>query len=180
MRELSRTAWHESGHAVAAFVFARRISRVTANLDGNGGVSCDFLRPEARTHFRRRIWRQLVEEEIVICLAGPLTEEIAAAGADDDSGSIDLQHVRGWMRELNMEPEDSALAPFAARTITLLTEPRTWRAVGQLARRLIRARKISGAEVERLCRALDVPRVGSSYSRSAVKGERIRKHYENR
>jgi hypothetical protein len=61
------------------------------------------------------------------------------------------------------------LEVFIELTRQLLDQPLIWRAVRRLARRLVRERNISGAEVEGFFKELDVPRVGGSYSRSVTR-----------
>ena len=106
MRELYRVAWHEAGHAIAAFHYRRPIRLVTADVEGTGATRCLELKADARSMFRGRVWRQLVQQEIVICLAGPIAEEIEHG--DAESAEIDLQMARKWLAELMMQ-EDLAL-----------------------------------------------------------------------
>ncbi|HTR34925.1 MAG TPA: hypothetical protein VMH80_03420 [Bryobacteraceae bacterium] len=156
IEELYRAAWHESGHAIAAYRCQRPIRRIEVDLEGVGMTRCASVRRQARDHFSGRDWRGLVEQEICICLAGPIAEEITH-GRNAQSARVDLQHAHEWLSEL-MVPDDSVLLTFTARARALLMEPRSWRAVGQVARRLIQGRTISGAGVDAICGALQVPR----------------------
>ncbi len=155
MTELYRAAYHEAGHAVAAFHYHRSIRGVTVDTEGSGGTFCAALHPRARGRFPDAAWRRLVEEEICICLAGPIAEGIAH-GAAVESAEIDLKHVQRWMGEL--EVPNAALVTFVARARAVLREPRTWNAVRTVARRLIQGRRISGADVDAIFRAHNVPR----------------------
>jgi Peptidase family M41 len=164
LSKLYRAAFHEAGHAIAAFHYRRPIRLIRIDREGEGGTYCQALQHGARSSFRRRVWRTLVQQEICICLAGPIAEEIAH-GKNAESAEIDLQHAHEWLREL-MAPDDGDLVTFASRTRELLTEPQTWNAVHNVARRLMQVRWITGADVNTVCHALKVPRVKRSYQKA--------------
>ena len=154
-QELCASAHHEAGHAVA-YRYGRPVRQIEIDGEGSGLTRCLGLKADARRMFRRRVWQTLVQQEICICLAGPLAEEIAH-GRNTESAKIDLQHARRWLGEL-MVPDDSILTTFATQTRELLIEPETWNAVRTVARRLIQGRKITGPQVDTICHALRVPR----------------------
>ncbi len=153
-KELCASAYHEAGHALAAYRYGRPVLKIEIDGEGSGATRCLGLKPDARRMFRRRVWRELVQQEILIALAGPLAEEIKY-GKNAESAKIDWQHAHRWLAELDMQ---NALATFATQTRELLTEPATWNAVRTVARRLIQGRKITGPEVEAICRAQGVSR----------------------
>jgi ATP-dependent Zn protease len=156
LSKLYSAAFHEAGHALAAYRYRRPIRLIRIDREGEGGTYCQALQHGARSSFRRRVWRTLVQQEICICLAGPIAEEIAH-GKNAESAEIDLQHAHEWLREL-MVPDNSALVTFATRTRELLIEKQTWIAVRHVAARLLQVRRITGSEVERICHGLEVPR----------------------
>jgi hypothetical protein len=164
LSNLCRAAFHEAGHAIAAFHYRRPIRLIRVDRHGEGSAYCDALQHGVRNRFRRRVWQTLVQQEICICLAGPIAEEIAH-GSDAESSDIDLHHAKDWLREL-MVPDDSALVTFASRTRELLTERQTWRAASEIARRLIQTRRIIGADVGTICHALKVPRTERLYQKA--------------
>jgi len=173
IEDLYRAAWHEAGHAIAAYRYGRPIRLVTADTKGEGGTFCHALQPGARSRFRGRVWSELVKQEICICLAGPIAEEIKH-GAAEDSVKIDIQMARRWLGEI-MVQEALGLAMLTARTRKLLTEPQTWNAVGDVARRLIQGRKIRGTDVNTICHSHQVQRDGICINRrTRVSGRLVR------
>jgi hypothetical protein len=145
-------AIHEAAHAVAAFCFRRKITSVRINGDGTGLVRCeafklsDAIPEQQRT---RGAW-----EETLICLAGPIAERRFVG----DETRIDLKMACEWLKALGA---DRSLKRLAIReTDRLLRE--NWEAVAAVGRRLMRARFMSGAEVERVCRLLIPERVSSA------------------
>jgi ATP-dependent Zn protease len=162
LSKLYSAAFHEAGHALAAYRYRRPIRLIRIDREGEGSTYCQALQHGARSSFRRRVWRTLVQQEICICLAGPIAEKIAH-GKNAESAVIDLQHAHEWLREL-MVSDYGALATFATRTRELLIEQQTWIAVRHVAARLLQVRGITGREVNTICDALKVPRVRSSYS----------------
>ncbi len=98
-------------------------------------------------------------QEIMINLAGMVCEGLKHGTADLDAAGVDLRTIHRWLRELEMQ--NSAVLTFAEQTRGILTDQRTWAAVERIAKRLLQARQITGADVERICHALEVPRVES-------------------
>jgi hypothetical protein len=75
-RQLERTAYHEAGHAVAAWVQHRRFTRVTIVPQGDVLGSCRFARlptfhPDSDTDQKTQWW---IEREILHLLAGIAAE----------------------------------------------------------------------------------------------------------
>ena len=150
--------FHEAGHAILAFVFGRRIGAVETNRDGSGGVRCATLRANARDRFSRAEWRRLVTQEIFICYAGPVAEMCASGTMRPELWAVDIETAREWFRELRADPRRAR--PIALQiTRDLLSAPRTWRAVEMIAAHLVKRGRLSGEQLEAVCRACGVQRV---------------------
>ncbi len=151
--EFWKAAIHEAGHGVMAYCFGRTIRRIRIHADGTGGVHCAALKENSRAKFPEGVWRRLVQEEIMICLGGPLAEQKFDGSFSRESASVDLERANLWLKELDSRAE---IRQFADRTVAHLR--RHWPAVPILAGRLLRARQMNGAEVEAICRRAKVPR----------------------
>jgi hypothetical protein len=80
------TAVHEAGHGVMAYLLGRPFTRITVVADGDtlGSVSHkppgDWFRPDIEINGRVR---NMIEDHVMICLAGAAAEESWLAGLPD-------------------------------------------------------------------------------------------------
>jgi hypothetical protein len=157
MRQVEIAAFHEAGHALAAWHFHRPIRRVEVDAAGGGGVYCRMLKAASRPKYERRDWEDVVGQEVTICVAGPLAEHIAYRADWKNAGSIDLQTAVEWLDQLRHG--GGRMGEFIERAQEILYQPRAQDAIGEMSRRLVRVRAIDGADVERIFRAHRVPRI---------------------
>jgi hypothetical protein len=181
---IEATAHHEAGHAamIYPFWYPIRESGITIDLStpGIGNVASgrsdafvkeerDFMR--SRGHAALRAWQQRVGQEIIINIAGPMAEFRYLNGGRSPAGTlssssadvsgdiervhylIELQDPLAWPSQ---DPYEMSL--YCGWTRKLLREPRTWRAIRELAARLIQSGFVSGEDAEALFAAHKVPR----------------------
>jgi hypothetical protein len=120
-------------------------------------LRCQTLKPSARDLFPAETFQRHVEEEIMIALGGMAAETRLKIPFDAEACSVDVQNARRWLAKLGQADEVSYRS-FVRRTGQLLREPRTWRAVRTVARRLVHRGMMSGAAVDAICQELEVPR----------------------
>jgi ATP-dependent Zn protease len=149
MNSVLVVAFHEAGHAVAAYVLRRRINLVTiVGGDGhNGRVSLTELAPR---HLKRR------ERDAIIGLAGVPAERRLLGGKHDRRGFEndrlgvlelleDIAVRRGENPELVLESRISDALEEAKRIVN-----DHWPAVESLADQLLRRRTLSGRAARKL------------------------------
>ena len=156
--KLERTAYHEAGHAVAAYDQRRRISRVSIIPDFEEGTlgHCSYsqfwkdFHPDINDDSKTR---GHIETAIICCLSGHTAEARLSGrnnwvGSSQDrsaalglalyiapGGGKELQHYYNWMWE---------------RTKGLLAKPFYWDAIEALAAELLQRRDIGGQKARRI------------------------------
>jgi len=141
-----RTAVHEAGHAVVAFVLGRPIHDVSIRARGRFAGICKFQKGKGRP---TDDW---VDREMQISLAG-IAAEIRHLGRADARGAQD-----DLRRSLNLATERSGCADRAERlmkrmldrTLHLLEQPGHWPAVESIMKQLLEKETISGRAVRHL------------------------------
>jgi ATP-dependent Zn protease len=149
MNSVTVVAFHEAGHAVAAYVLRRRINLVTiVGGDGhNGRVSLTELAPR---HLKRR------ERDVVIGLAGVPAERRLLGGKHDPRGfENDRLGVLKTLRDTAMRRGEDPELLLESRVQAALKEAKSivnehWPAVESLADELLRRRTLSGRAVRKL------------------------------
>ncbi|MCX6092266.1 MAG: hypothetical protein NTX23_05315 [Candidatus Bipolaricaulota bacterium] len=150
-----RVAYHESGHAVVAFLLRRRCEYVTIIPDeGRVGHVCpadlpDSFRPETDTD---SLTRYRIEREAKIFLGG-ITAERMFTGRQVSSGSEhDLRAAAGLAQYLSGTDEEASaqLKLLLIQTQNLLSAEGNWCAVQRLADALMRERRIPWSRVRQI------------------------------
>ena len=150
------TAYHESGHAVAASMLGRPFTRVSIQPDGITLGRCSFRRPgpwfRPEVKMTRRT-RERIEERIVISLAGPhsqtrFTGEFDELGAREDFGrALELaEHVTGG----DDEESRAYVEWLTRRTVRLMRQPQFWPAVESLAGALLERGEIAYRDARKI------------------------------
>lgn len=146
-------AYHEAGHAVAAFYLGLRVREVSIvpDADALGHVSWKPMPPSFRpdAEVSPRV-RDRIEREAIATLAGPWAEEKAGgddawrtSGSDLDDSVALLQYLCASDDELQAYLH---LVSIRARNLV----ERLWDSIDALAHQLLAKRRLSGEEVRRL------------------------------
>lgn len=151
LKKLERTAYHEAGHAVAAYCLKRSFNYVSilGDADSLGKVETRHMRNFDLDGDLSQRTEHLVRREIVLKLAGPLAVELAAGktghwdgflgGAYDIPAAFELaQSVAG-----SVEESDGFIHWLWEYTRNLLALPFNWAAVEALAATLLRDGRVS-------------------------------------
>lgn len=138
-----RTATHEAGHAVVAFVLGRPVQEVSIRARGRFAGVCKFQKGKGRP---TDDW---LDREIQIMLAG-IAAEVRRLGKADLRGAQD--DLRRSMELASQRAGCSArgerlLKRILDRTQHLLDQPGHWRAVEILTALLVEKETISGRTV---------------------------------
>jgi hypothetical protein len=149
--ELLATAYHEAGHAVMAMILGRNIQKVTIKPGQvqTGGVRlgvCE-LGPG-----RSRSSQDLIEDEVMILLAGMVAESKFTGQYCERGAAQDLRYVAAMLRDRGgSEPQMQRLQRrILDKTEHILHDPAHCRAIGQVATELIQRTTISGRSVRHI------------------------------
>jgi hypothetical protein len=159
MDERFQAAFHEAGHSLAAYRLGRRLGDASVDRDGAG-----FARTFAIALHRRKTmlapqWSAECVAEALICHAGPTAERQYAGGLKRGmlrAWRTDMEMVHEWLAKAD---SNVSVEQIAKRTQELLVEPRSWRAVNDIAAWLLLRGSLSGKVIERICREQNVPLV---------------------
>ncbi len=156
-REREATAYHEAGHAVAAFEVGAVIHRVSIiqTEDMFGAVESgrpSWLRNDMM-HARSRLW---AEARILWTLAGPVTEarhtgrrnRVGASSDYRTCADLALSMCQGESEEAN-----ALLRWLELRARNLLALPFVWGPVVALAAALLERETLTGRQARAICRA---------------------------
>ena len=148
-KKLKATAYHEAGHAVAAFAMGKRFKKVSvipnSDEDSLGRVSgCGWkskLNPEFDDGARVR---NLVEAQIIILLAGPVAEAKLTGQFNHIGASKDYEYVVRYASYLTGSSDETTayINWLIEKTKNVLSTYR-WNALEQLADELIKRREIA-------------------------------------
>jgi hypothetical protein len=156
--KLERTAYHEAGHAVAAYVLHRALGHVSIEPERGslGHMKTrrfeESFQPDAEV---KRGTRERLEKEIMVCLAGPIAERrfvgrlrqdtIVGASRDFNDAARCADCLCG-----NSEETDAYLAWLSVRATNLIKLAWHWRAIQTLAEALLEHRRIGHRKVREI------------------------------
>jgi len=158
---LERTAYHEAGHAVAAYVFKRPIDKLTIvpDADSYGAAHYragwfDHLKPDVQITIRTR---ERLEAGIVCGLAGTAAEMIFAGPEAEKLAGTDLAQVATCADYLTggIEEAEAYLKWLVIRTDALLQREPRWSCVEVLAAALLKRRHLSGRRARQIIRSTE-------------------------
>jgi hypothetical protein len=153
MREIEATAYHEAGHAVAAFHLGRPISRVTITPDGNvlGSVRHypirgKWLQPDVVIDTRTE---KFLEASITVLLAGPSAERKARGRWNHTGASSDRERAGDLaFRLVGSEKQLQRYWAWREQIASDLWENAyVWEQVQRLAAELLKRKTMSGRAV---------------------------------
>jgi ATP-dependent Zn protease len=149
---IGEIAFHEAGHAAAAYALRRQIEKASINPHDRNAPSISLTTLGSR-HLKRR------GRNAVIALAGAAAErkhrggKYDRLGADDDFRNArelleELAIVRGEDPDVVVKPRVGAAIDMANRIVD-----EQWRSIESVADELLRRQELSGRTVRRLLRA---------------------------
>jgi hypothetical protein len=188
-RLLKIAAYHQAGHAVMAYINHEFLSSGVAISEEGTGLSTlqdrywtrQREQRSQRQRLRRNFNRPEIYSDICISLAGPTAELLFLhrnVCLESLFDSPDVESVLRKLREMYRKhrigrglPEYLLRSFFLPRTVDVLSSPRVWKAVREIARQLIKHRKLSGDLIEQICSRTGVARFNKSLpSSGAAKG----------
>jgi ATP-dependent Zn protease len=178
MRTVRRTstAYHEAGHAVAAFTYHKRLHRVSIQADHDAGllgyVKLAHGIGEAIAYADPEKYLRRVTENVVISLAGVVAEQEHTRGKHNWAGADRDRHNAADLASYVVSDEE--LAPYVA---WLMVRARVlikwhWRAVDALAQELLVREEMTGAEATAFIRRTfveDVARMAADFAGAATR-----------
>lgn len=156
--KLKKTAYHEAGHAVAAFAMNKRFTRVSiiANPDDNSLgrlLGCGWnskLNPEFDGGVRLR---NRVEAQIIVFLAGPVAEAKLTGHYNHIGASKDYHDAVSFAGYVTgSSKETSAYINWLLEKTKNLLSNYNWDAVKMLADELIKRREIGYMTTRKIIR----------------------------
>ena len=152
MSELERTAYHEAGHAVAAFALNRRVRSVTVIPDGdtlgqNLYGKARMIQPDAGVDRRTR---NEIERRFICAMAGWAVEaKLNPRRRGIATGSNDLQHASDLASYVVGSAEElEAYSNWLwIRTKQLIALPHYWAAIEALAGELVTHKRLGERRV---------------------------------
>ena len=181
---LNLAAHHQAGHAVMAYIHHEFLRIGVAISEEGTGLSIlqdrYWKRQREQRSQRQSLIRSLNSDEFLndacISLAGPIAELLFLRYACLESlfYSPDIESVQRKLRDMypgfRREEWGFLLCFCLSHTTDVLSSPRNWRAVTEIARQLIKHRKISGEVIEKICGLTGVARRRIPPCSGAAKG----------
>lgn len=156
-----RTAYHEAGHAVAAFSYNKRLHKVSIKTDHDAGllgyVKSTWRIGEAMTYGEADRHLRLVTEGVTILLAGVVAEREHTQGRHDWTGVASDRHnaLDLALRILSDDEAPAYMKWLMVRTENLVKW--RWPAIEGMAQELLAREEMSGAEATALIRQMLYP-----------------------
>ena len=154
-KEHRATAYHEAGHAVAAFLLDRPFRRVSIIQDEEGHGHVLYRKfhkrfdPEYGSNPQKA--RFQIERAIITLMAGGEAERVHTGRRNNLGSSSDDETARDLATYIVPDWGDELVAYLKwlrIRTRNLLKSPRNWRAVEELAEALMEKGEMSAAEAK--------------------------------
>lgn len=148
LKDLERLAYHEAGHAVAAYLMNLRFKTVSIISKETGFERCHFTKwPKNYYQERNRSpkSRNLIEKEVTTVVAGHLSERMLAGETEPIGEHHDVTMAQKLLDSLcgSTEETDAYLRWQWVRTKNMLRLPLNWMMVEALATALIERRELS-------------------------------------
>ncbi|MGH2819016.1 MAG: hypothetical protein ACRDJ5_00025, partial [Actinomycetota bacterium] len=154
-RDLEVTAYHEAGHAFAAYILGRAFTRVSIRADDSTLGRCSFRTPGEWFRPDLRIdgpTRRRLEERMMISLAGPEVESLHTGRYDRDAAQEDIDRAIDHACYMSGDPlEASAYVEWLRiRTVNLLKRPETRPSLEALVARLLAREEVRYRHAKRI------------------------------
>jgi hypothetical protein len=148
---VAEVAYHEAGHVVVGHRLGLKLVDVDVLEDGEGG--------HGHTNFETPSWfvrdgrlddrkREFIEAVAITFLAGTVAEARRAGFENWEAAGFDLDSVvKEWLLLLFPAAEVAdRLKAYGAVAAGLVDDPASWQAIEKLARKLLKRRRLIGAE----------------------------------
>jgi hypothetical protein len=149
-RQLRAAAFHEAGHAVAAYHLHVRLRRISIGADEGDALGwLDLWLPHVTTDDADNIRQaQAVERDIVVLLAGAQAERVGLGRSSCPAGGVDFyEAMRRAGAICRTSDEISACLRWLQLRAHALVESPTWRQpIDRLAARLLERRQLGARE----------------------------------
>ena len=156
-RRLRATAFHEAGHAVAAYHLHLRLRRISVGGDAGDVLGwLDLWLPRVSPGDTGNIRRtQAVEREIIVLLAGAQAERVGLGRSSCPASGADFfEAMRRAEAICHTSEELSACLRWLQLRTHALIRSRTWRqAIDALAARLLERRTLGARETRAIIKA---------------------------
>jgi hypothetical protein len=168
-RQLRAAAFHEAGHAVAAYHSHVRLRRISIGADEGDALGwldlwLPHVTPDDADNVRRA---QAVERDIIVLLAGAQAERVGLGRSSCPAGGVDFYEAMRRAGAICRTSEEisACLRWLQLRTYALVRSP-TWRQqIDALAARLLECRQLGARETRALIRAA----IPTAPSRSSIR-----------
>ncbi len=154
---LRRTAYHEAGHAVAAYVLRRRFTNLSIVEDEYTLGRVSFAKHHPK--FQPDVMsfdesRSQIERDVMISAAGDAAEFLLSGRHDWRGAHQDTQNAHDMASYLCGDPEEETayVRWLWIRTQNLLRQPIHWRAIEVLAAALLEQERIGQKEARVIIR----------------------------
>ena len=148
---LERSAYHEAGHAVAAYVLGRRTTDITIAAETESVGRCQYAElrdfdPELPRPYGGPQVESVAELQILSYLAGPIAESTLTGEKDwrKTGGNGDVPRAVDLAMYLtgDIKKAESYLKRLWLQTEELITNPENWAAIEALAAELVEHHQI--------------------------------------
>jgi hypothetical protein len=154
-KQIEKTAYHEAGHAVAAFYMKRAFRYVTIEPeeDSLGHIMLkkfrDSFNPEIDSD--RKI-RKPLEKAIITSFAGPIAEQIFSGRKNIIGAKSDLRDALDYACYLcgSLEETEAYVNWLWIKTKNMIRQPAKWCSVEGLAKELLDCHKIGYMKARRI------------------------------
>ncbi|MEM7183549.1 MAG: hypothetical protein AAF518_21755 [Spirochaetota bacterium] len=157
--ELTSTAYHESGHAVMAFLQKVRIVKISIVPDERMGISGMLVKSnKILDSGDRETFLDRIESFILIAMSGMVAESILNAYNNYQGAEKDIEYIKELLQHLtyNQKEQDLYENLLWARTKNILQKSQNWDMIKKLALYLLHERKtLSGKEVMQFLRNIN-------------------------
>jgi hypothetical protein len=156
-RQLRAAAFHEAGHAVAAYHSHVRLRRISIGADDGDALGwLDLWLPRVTPDDADNVRRaQAVERDIIVLLAGAQAERVGLGRSSCPAGGVDFYEAvrRAGAICRNGQETSACLRWLQLRTYALVQSP-TWRQpIGTLAASLLERGELGARETRAIIRA---------------------------
>lgn len=143
------TAYHEAGHAVAAFLLGRQVHKVTIE-PGKSAFGALRLGTCQLAKGRTKPSKDLLEEEVIILFAGMVAEAHFTGKYCERGASEDLRMIRRILcgRATSEKQHEKLHRRMLDKTEHLLCDGRHAKAIDWIAQELIERTSVSGRAVK--------------------------------